>query len=338
MKQFFATVLVFLSLSQTAFCEEAVLDVFEEYAQEEAEYVTYPCFLETEVNASADGMLSFYGNGGSIEIVNAPKKGRVTLTGPEGTFCYTPFPEVSGADSFTFRLGDREEYSNISTCSIEIAKPEEALALGFRYTDMASHWANASAVRLVEQDVMKGERIGNQYFFRPDTQMRRIDVVSYLLSVLKVDYESVSARKARIFADSNTLPDYINRMGYMAKQIGLIEGSEDAGQIALKPYEPICRAEMIKMLDHAMRTPSSSQELTYTDARSVPGWALQSVKNLSSCGMVKGFSDGSLRPQELITKAEVASLIDRMMRMEQTTTVQTLSQQMKQGFYGTVLS
>jgi len=339
------TGILFFCFSTTVSAEKyEVLDVFEEYAVEKSRLVTENMFIETSKNQSVEGVLKFTADTTeiSVEIVTPPANGQVTLTDSLGSFTYTPNPDYTGTDSFQFRISRLEESSNISYCGITVwdsvpsPSPSPSPDSGFVYEDMRTHWANYSAVKLVEADVLKGERIGNRYYFHPETKMRRIDVVEYLLAALKADFSEAESAETHIFADSAVLPEYINKAAYLANKYGFLDGVREGENIYLKPYEHITRAEIIRMTDLAMKGKTMSRNsLEFTDAASIPDWAVQSVKNLLGYGIIQGFDDGSLRPFENITKAQTAEMIFQMMKYQKTSP--TVSERIKNEIYGTLI-
>ncbi|MCR8643808.1 Ig-like domain-containing protein [Paenibacillus sp. N1-5-1-14] len=65
-------------------------------------------------------------------IVTQPSKGSVALTNKKtGEFVYTPKSNVSGSDSFTFKVDDGEDDSNLATMKITITAPNvKPVAIG----------------------------------------------------------------------------------------------------------------------------------------------------------------------------------------------------------------
>lgn len=320
------------------------LDVFEEYAVADIEVITKDMNIQTTKNTPVDSTLSYTTSDNGqiiVEIVTAPEHGTVTLTNDTGGFTYTPAADYTGTDYFQFRVSRGTISSNISRCNIAVTKkpsePENPPTpdLGFVYIDMQTHWANYSAVKLVEADIMKGERIGSRYYFHPETKMRRIDVIEYILAALKVNFEDVNDNNTHIFADSASLPEYINQSAYLANKIGFVEGVRDGENVYLKPYDYINRAEIIRMIDIAMSSKTRSDiELNFADTSSIPDWAVQSVKNLVGYGIIRGFDDNTLKPYDQITKAQTAEMIYQMMKYNAESTTQTMAARIKHEFYG----
>lgn len=264
-----------------------------------------------------------------------PSNGTLTVTDADGKFTYTPNKDYTGTDYFSFRISGGGESSNISGCDIAVvgeeSKPEEPGFIpeepGFIYEDMRTHWGNYSAVKLVESDVVKGERIGKRYYFRPETKMRRLDVVEYILAALKTDFDEVDKNETHIFADSASLPEYINEAGYLANKKGFLAGVRDGENIYFHPYEYINRAEIIRMIDLAMSSKTQNgDEIKFADEKIIPDWAAQSVKNLVGYGIIKGFEDNTLRPYDDITKAQTAEMIYQMMKYNEQNSAATLSE------------
>lgn len=331
----FLMILIFTFTTGVSAKECDTLDVFEEFWVTETELLCEDFFIETDKNSSVDGVLKYKAEGEvTVEIVTQAKNGVVTLKDSSGAFTYTPSKDWVGTDSFQFRITKGTESSNIARCGITIKEPvtEEPW---FVYEDMRTHWGNYSAVKLVEEDVIKGERIGKRYYFHPETKMRRIDVIEYILAALKVDFADVDKNETHIFEDSRDLPEYINYAAYLANKIGFVEGVREGEDVYLRPYEYINRAEIIRMIDIAMSSKTKSeQKIKFNDDAIIPDWAAQSVKNLVGYGIIKGFEDNTLRPFDKITKAQAAEMIYQMIKYNRESSEETMATRIKHEFYG----
>lgn len=355
MKRNFILAIMILSVFSfytTAFAAEAdVLDVFEEYATRETEeFYTEGFSVSTAKNTPVQDKLRFVSTGGAPQFVitSQPQKGSLEIIQTSGEFTYTPFPDAVGEDSFSYRITLNGTESNISSCTITIQeevseeKPEQTPPEGtaFVYEDMQTHWANYSAVKMLERDIIKGERIGNRYYFYPETSMRRIDVLKYLLAALGADLSEADENETHIFADSTELPEYINKIAYVANKLGILDGEQRGDKVYLNPYATITRAELIKMIDTAMRSKTMSDVSLedFADAGAVPDWAVQHVKNLLGYGIIKGFDDKTIRPYETLTKAQTVEMLYQMIKYNDENSVETISSRIKQGFYGKIIA
>ena len=333
----------------------STLDVFEEYAviDDTELFETESFSIVTNKNTPIEEKLRFVSDVADtgFEITTPPEKGTVEITSDEGNFTYTPFTDQTGEDSFSFRLTAADRTSNIASCSITINEdgtPQEPTdaptqspePIGFVYEDMQNHWGNYSAVKMVERDILKGERIGSNYYFYPDTIMRRIDVINYILSALGADLNDVDENETHIFADSAQLPEYINKTAYVAHKLGIIDGSQEGDNVYLRPYDSINRVELIKMIDKAMSSKTRSDVSLdgFIDHGSIPDWAVQHVKNLLGYGIIQGFEDQTLRPFDQLTKAQTVEMLYQMIKYNESSTAETMASRIKKGFYGAIVA
>lgn len=313
------------------------LDVFEEYAVADAVPLTENFSLKTEQNKKITSTLKYTSDTASVsfETVTPPSNGILEITDCKGNFSYTPNKDYIGDDLFRFRISENGENSNISTCTISVTEKTDIDNISFIYEDMQTHWASYPAVKLTERDVLKGERIGKRYYFYPNTKMRRIDVVEYMLAALNADFNDVNKNETHIFEDSTDSPEYINNAGYLANKYGFLSGTRNGAKIYFYPYKYINRAEFIYMIDSAMKGKTQNgDEIKFADNGNIPDWAAQSVKNLVGYGIVKGFEDNTLRPYDGITKAQAAEMLWQMIKYNDNNPQTALSARIKHELYG----
>lgn len=311
------------------------LDVFEEFASERAPLVCESFHLDAAENKTAYGKLKYTADEAvAFMVTTAPKKGTVELIGESGEFAYTPFDGQIGTDEFAFRITSANEESNIAICNIDIAAAASASSISISYADMHGHWGEYSAVKLAENDVIKGERIGADYYFYPDKQLSRIDAINIILSAVNAADMNIDSANTHIFEDSADLPDYINNAAYRAHKLGIIDGSMADGRLYLNPHEKITRIQLMKMIDRAMSSKTKSNvNIQFDDGYKLPDWSVQSVKNLVGYGVAHGYEDNTLRPDSFVTKAQAAQMIYQMIKYNRTNGVPTAAMRIKSGFY-----
>lgn len=311
------------------------LDVFEEFASQSTMLVCENFRLNVNQNTAVRKKLRYNAAVDvDFSIVGMPKKGNIELLRDDGEFIYTPFEGETGEDEFSFRISTEKEESNIAICGININPNKEKSSASIVYADMQGHWGEYSAVKLMENDIIKGERIGSKYYFYPDKLMNRIDAVNMTLSAVGAVNMDIDGANTHIFEDSGTLPNYVNDLAYCAHKLGIIEGSLKDGKLYLNPYENITRAELMKMIDKAMSSKTKSDvKLDFADYHSLPDWAVQSVKNLVGYGVAHGYGDNTIRPDAFVTKAQTAEMIYQMIKYNQSSSVPTASARIKNGFY-----
>ncbi|MBU8711156.1 fibronectin type III domain-containing protein [Brevibacillus parabrevis] len=93
---------------------------------------------------------------------------------------------------------------------------------------------------------------------------------------------------------------------------GIASGYPDG---TFKPNHPVTRAEFIVMLTGALQLEEEGATLTFTDQDQIGTWAMQSVAKAVKAGIVSGYGDGSFRPNVQITRAEMAVMIARALKL-----------------------
>lgn len=87
---------------------------------------------------------------------------------------------------------------------------------------------------------------------------------------------------------------------------GIVNGYPDG---TFKPNTTVTRAEFAVMLMNTLKPQGEGATLTFTDTVKIGTWAQKAVAQASQAGIVKGYEDGSFRPDADITRAEMAVML-----------------------------
>lgn len=96
---------------------------------------------------------------------------------------------------------------------------------------------------------------------------------------------------------------------------------DGVGNGKFAPNDPITRAQMCTMIERYLALYKKAWKVTLpetvsvsvmVDENAIPAYALAAVKQCQRHGLVNGFEDGTFRPNELSTRAQVAAVIYRM--------------------------
>jgi hypothetical protein len=87
---------------------------------------------------------------------------------------------------------------------------------------------------------------------------------------------------------------------------GLVKGYLDG---TFKPGKSVTRAEFAVMLMNALKPQEAGAELTFKDTEKIGAWAQKAVAQAVQAGIIKGYEDGSFRPNAEITRAEMAAML-----------------------------
>lgn len=77
---------------------------------------------------------------------------------------------------------------------------------------------------------------------------------------------------------------------------------------AFRPNDKITRAELAFILAHEVKPQERSVTTSFTDTRN--HWALNSIQRLASSQVVKGYPDGTFRPDSYVTRAELVKMLN----------------------------
>lgn len=118
---------------------------------------------------------------------------------------------------------------------------------------------------------------------------------------------------------SNTLYDDLNsdyecyQPVARLSELGIVNGYEDG---TYRPWNNVTRAEFCKivvaMLDKTTEAKSISASSAFDDVNSVK-WCIPYVNYLTSNGIIKGYADATFKPNNVITYAEAATILCRIL-------------------------
>lgn len=173
----------------------------------------------------------------------------------------------------------------------------------FAYTDIQEHWASSSIESLSKIDILRGYEDGS---FRPDDYITRAEFVTIVNRLL-----GNSAESTRYIADNNSRAWYYSEMKKAVKS-GIIEGDPDG---SVRPNDYITREEAIVILHRAFSTePTENLRInSYSDSKDISEWSREAMALFVKKEYLKGYDDNTLKPKANITRAEVVTLIDRML-------------------------
>jgi hypothetical protein len=94
---------------------------------------------------------------------------------------------------------------------------------------------------------------------------------------------------------------------------GIVGGYPDG---TYKPDHTVTRAEFAVMLMNALKTQVEAEALTFIDLAKIPTWAQKAVAQAAQAGIIKGYENGTFRPDAEITRAEMAAMIANALKLK----------------------
>ncbi|MGE5380834.1 MAG: chitobiase/beta-hexosaminidase C-terminal domain-containing protein, partial [Methylocystaceae bacterium] len=135
--------------------------------------------------------------------------------------------------------------------------------------------------------------------FRPHYLGILITIVLLMLFSINLPVQAIE------FKDIKSGDSFVPYINYLVNK-GVITGFPDG---TFRPNEPITRAEMAQMLVKANRlTPNQQAAKKFSDVGS-QYWAYKSVTTAVQCGLLRGYPDGTFRPEAPASRAELAIML-----------------------------
>lgn len=266
------------------------------------------CF-ETCKNVAYVGQLTATdpeGDAVSFQLVDKPARGSVELAmDGTGQFVYTPYENKTGKDKFTFVAVDSQgNVSQPATAEARIRKAKTKVT----YADMSGEASYNAALRLAEEQVMIGERVGERYYFHPDEPVSRGQFIAMAMSALGEEpLENVTATG---FADDAAIPTWCKGYVSAALQSGIVQGySDDAGRVVFAPQSGVTRGEAAVIVNRMLGVTDVAVTTFYPDTAAAPAWAFQAAVNLETAGVMAPDATGALALEEPLTRGQAAMLL-----------------------------
>ena len=181
------------------------------------------------------------------------------------------------------------------------------------FEDAASHWAKDAINDMGSRMVVNGTGEG---LFSPNRYITRAEFAAILIRGLGLKPDSAAGR----FSDVKTSDWYSAAIG-TAYAYGLLNGYEDG---TFRPKENITREQALRMLSKAIaltNLQAGASDLSeeerlqiFKDADRISAWAVSGVADSVRAGLVSGRASGELAPKAFISRAEVATLMQRLLQ------------------------
>ncbi|WP_336762831.1 tail fiber protein [Paenibacillus sp. USHLN196] len=121
-------------------------------------------------------------------------------------------------------------------------------------------------------------------------------------AVFAVEQPKVPAEIAFSDVDGHWAEDFIQE----AVLEGIVSGFSDG---SFKPNASVTRAEFTVMLMNTLNTEYTEAAISFTDQAKIGAWAQSAVARAVQAGFIQGDTEGAFRPNDAVTRAEMAVLV-----------------------------
>ncbi len=175
-----------------------------------------------------------------------------------------------------------------------------------RFKDIAGHWAQKAIVKAIEKGIFKGV---TENSFAPERQMSRAEFITVLG---RMSEQTAMLREAP-FKDIDTNAYYAQHVAWGAA-LGLMKGFEDG---TFRPEAKITREQAAVIFANYLKDKKLPEMAmtTFADEESISSWAKAAVKKAAALGLLKGKDGGRFAPKDVLTRAEMAQILDNLSQM-----------------------
>lgn len=208
--------------------------------------------------------------------------------------------EQTAASSETTQTG-----SAATTETTTETKLEQTKEAGWDVDD--SHWAAETIRAMMAEGVLEGDAEGR---IRPDDKITREEMIWVMNTMLGIQPKADTKLDA---ADRSS--EWAYGALTAAKDAGILQGDE-FGYLCGSDYAT--RAEIITMIARACKVSSDDHSVLdgFTDAADIPDWAVSALAGMAAQGSLSGYTDGTLQPNDQITRAEAFNLLYQAITVE----------------------
>ncbi|WP_434753226.1 S-layer homology domain-containing protein [Paenibacillus amylolyticus] len=190
-----------------------------------------------------------------------------------------------------------------------------------RFSDIKGHWAQATIAKAYEKNLISGYQDGT---FRPNGKITRGEYAAILARATRI--ENVQGQEQVSFTDLQ------GHWSEPAVRQLVAQGFIDTGDYTggFKPNTELTRYEMMKWIANGLSKSDSSFQDAFNDTKNTllptPEVNRGTIRNeqipylalVRGTGIVGGFQDGTLKPADPTTRAEVSAILLRYMDVEGT--------------------
>mgnify|MGYP000929069944 FL=1 len=177
------------------------------------------------------------------------------------------------------------------------------------FYDTENHWAKDIIADMAATGIISGFEEDGKMIFKPDNNMTRAEFASMIANYKKLDFSKYDDVKLD-FTDNDIIPQWAVPAVKAVYKEGIILGRvNDDGTSTFAPYDNITRAEAMTILGRILPNNDDLPNLPFADKNDIPQWAEEGVSKLYSTGIVSGYEDNTILPNNNMKRAEAATIL-----------------------------
>ncbi|WP_340402036.1 S-layer homology domain-containing protein [Paenibacillus sp. FSL H8-0079] len=177
-----------------------------------------------------------------------------------------------------------------------------------QFSDIKGHWAEANIQAWGDEGLIRGYLDRS---FKPNTYITRAEFMNLVNGAF-----GYSGQAKITFNDVSESAWYYEAIS-IANANGYIDGYTDG---TMKPQDPITRQEAAKVIAGILNLElNETAANVFSDSSSIAAWSKGAVGGAAAAKIIAGYTDGSFKPLNSITRAEAVSALVKAVETDATT-------------------
>ena len=189
--------------------------------------------------------------------------------------------------------------------------PAEKELSAVKFTDIENHWAAGILDALASNGYVNGMGDGT---YCPDNDVTRAEFITLVMN----SFNLTDAEYKNAYTDV-TKDAYFASNLQIASQLKIINPAITPAK-KFSPEKAITRQEAASILWGAVKAKGSKKAndsaVNFKDEADIAQWAKEDVMNASSLGLVTGYETGEFKPEGKLTRAEAATMLLRLIELD----------------------
>ena len=138
-------------------------------------------------------------------------------------------------------------------------------------------------------------------------------IKTYTVTINRITYDEYNAPSAPVCRFTDIENHWATSDICEAVELGIVKGMD---AYTFVPRGNVTRTEFAVMLMRTLQIPirNESSEVSFSDAESIPAWARLAIQTAVADGVLQGYPDGTLRPKQTVSRAEMATMVSKVMK------------------------
>ena len=176
------------------------------------------------------------------------------------------------------------------------------------FADTSTHWAKDIIAYMNSKGVVNGSIDNGQLVFRPDNNVTRAEFAIMVSNFMGYSTEIYQDASLDAFDDAEQIPKWALPQIKAVYKNGIIKGKDNNGKLYFEPNAYITRAEAVTIISRILPELIEKKELTFKDTNEIPDWSKDAFKILTAAGILNGYDDNTVKPQNNVTRAEAVTM------------------------------